>query len=197
MAGIGRRMPLTPEAFVVAAVGMAGIPFIAGFVSKYFMLLGTASAGQIVFTGALLDSGVLNIAYFWPVVYTAFFESAGDTDAKPLVEGPLGGRFAASDSTGETAADGGRPTDGGDDRPAEGDSWRVTANDAADDSEHTSHHTGTWERRAPTGAESTWFMPGPILFTAAGSVVLGIVPDTAVFLRLVRLVVAGATGVNV
>lgn len=197
MAGIGRRMPLTMGAFAVAAAGMAGIPFVAGFVSKYFMLIGTASDGQIIFTAALLASGVLNIAYFWPVVYTAFFETAGDADAKPLIEGPLGGRFVASGSTGETAADGGRPTDGGDDRTAEDDSERVTANDAADDSAHAPYHTGEWERRAPTGAESTWFMLGPILFTAVGSVVLGIVPDTAVFLRLVRLVVAGATGVNV
>jgi NADH-quinone oxidoreductase subunit L/multicomponent Na+:H+ antiporter subunit D len=30
-----------------------------------------------------------------------------------------------------------------------------------------------------------------------GSLVLGILPDTAVFLRIVRLIVAGATGVSV
>jgi NADH-quinone oxidoreductase subunit L/multicomponent Na+:H+ antiporter subunit D len=40
-------------------------------------------------------------------------------------------------------------------------------------------------------------MLGPILFAAAGSVVLGVVPDAAVFLRVIRLIVAGVTGVSV
>jgi NADH-quinone oxidoreductase subunit L/multicomponent Na+:H+ antiporter subunit D len=40
-------------------------------------------------------------------------------------------------------------------------------------------------------------MLGPILFAMTGSLVLGILPDTAVFLRIVRLIVAGATGVSV
>ncbi|MCD2201130.1 monovalent cation/H+ antiporter subunit D family protein [Halobacterium sp. KA-4] len=161
MAGIGKRMPLTMGAFAVAAAGMAGIPLIAGFVSKYFLLIGTVSSGNLVFTGALLLSGILNIAYFWPVVYTAFFESAEGSDEKPLVSGPLGGRFG-----GEARTDGGHD-----------------------------HGHGAFERRAPNGAESTWFILGPILFAAAGSVVLGVVPDTAVFLQLVRDVANTAVGV--
>jgi NADH-quinone oxidoreductase subunit L/multicomponent Na+:H+ antiporter subunit D len=172
MAGIGKRMPLTMGAFAVAAAGMAGIPLVAGFVSKYFLLVGTVSAGQLIFTAALLVSGILNIAYFWPVVYTAFFESKDGADEKPLLSGPLGGRFA----WGATGKGKGRATDGG---------------------HHAEHHRGPWERRAPTGAESTWFMLGPILFAAAGSVALGVVPDAAVFMRIVRVVVAGATGVSV
>ena len=40
-------------------------------------------------------------------------------------------------------------------------------------------------------------MLGPILAAATGSVVLGIVPDGAVFLRVVRLVVEAVTGVAV
>jgi uncharacterized membrane protein YesL len=40
-------------------------------------------------------------------------------------------------------------------------------------------------------------MLGPILFAMSGSIVLGVVPDAAVFLRIVRLIVQGATGVAV
>jgi NADH-quinone oxidoreductase subunit L/multicomponent Na+:H+ antiporter subunit D len=40
-------------------------------------------------------------------------------------------------------------------------------------------------------------MLGPILFAAAGSVVLGVVPDAAVFLQVVVDVVAEVTGVTV
>jgi NADH-quinone oxidoreductase subunit L/multicomponent Na+:H+ antiporter subunit D len=166
MAGIGKRMPLTMGAFAVAAAGMAGIPLVAGFVSKYFLLIGTVSAGQLVFTAALLVSGILNIAYFWPVVYTAFFESQGDADAKPLLENPLGGRFGSA-----ARADGG---DGG-----------------------HGNHEGPFERRAPNGAEGSWFLVAPILFAATGSLVLGIVPDTAVFLQVVREIVANAAMLGV
>ncbi|SEH55259.1 multisubunit sodium/proton antiporter, MrpD subunit [Halopenitus malekzadehii] len=101
MAGIGKRMPVTMAAFTVAAAGMAGIPLVAGFVSKFYMLVGGIAMGAATpigyyLAGALLLSGVLNIAYFWPVVYTAFFEAEDAHDAKPLVEFPLGGRTTAT-----------------------------------------------------------------------------------------------------
>ncbi|PSQ04056.1 cation:proton antiporter [Halobacteriales archaeon QS_6_71_20] len=204
MAGIGRRLPLTMTAFAVAAAGMAGVPLVAGFVSKYFLLIGAISVERTLLAVALLVSGVLNVAYFWPVVYTAFFESAEDSDRKPLIEGPLGGRFPwGADAAGD--ADPGPVADGG----AEG--GRAAAATAAagdgrghdaDDADHTDAHghghaAGGWERRGWTGGESTWFMLGPILAVALGSVVLGVVPDGAVFLRIVRLVVSGVTGVSV
>ncbi len=219
MAGIGERMPLTMTAFGIASLGMAGIPLIAGFVSKYFLLIGTVSSGQIVFTAALLISGVLNIAYFWPVVYAAFFESKGDSDDKPLIEHVLGGRLFGDDA--ELATDGGHAEDAehadgddavggehtdGDDavggEHADGDDAVSGEHDEhgyADDHEgdHGHGHHGDWESRGWFGQESTWFMLGPILFAATGSIVLGVVPDTAVFLRIVRLIVAATTGVSI
>jgi len=56
---------------------------------------------------------------------------------------------------------------------------------------------GGWTKSNWRGGESTWFMLGPILAVATGSVVLGVVPRTAVFLRIVELIVANATGVAV
>jgi len=124
MAGIGKRMPLTMGAFTVASLGMAGIPLLAGFVSKYYMLIGGVRMGAQLtpvayyLAGALLLSGVLNIAYFWPVIYTAFFEAEDAHDAKPLVDFPFGGESrsiaAATDGRGDphdAATDGGRAGD--------------------------------------------------------------------------------------
>ncbi|WP_335999487.1 cation:proton antiporter [Halorientalis halophila] len=215
MAGIGHRMPITMGCFAVAAAGMAGIPIVAGFVSKYFLLIGSVSTGGVVYAGALLVSGVLNVAYFWPVVYTAFFESPTESDEKPLVEGPLGGRFADRG----TATDGGSPggsdgpasdlrPDGGDDDPQKDDHGFAEDHegqglrDKIETAEQLHHEHGDegridWEHRRWIGEESTWFVLAPICFAAAGSVALGIVPDAAVFLRIVRLIVAGATGVTV
>ena len=116
MAGIGKRMPLTMGAFTVASLGMAGIPLLAGFVSKYYMLIGGIRMGMELtpiayyLVGALLLSGVLNIAYFWPVIYTAFFEAEDAHDAKPLVDFRPGGESRST----LPATDGGRPDDGGD-----------------------------------------------------------------------------------
>ena len=232
MAGIGERMPLTMTAFGVAALGMAGIPLVAGFVSKYFILLGTVSTGGLVFTAALLLSGILNVAYFWPIVYTAFFESPGTQDPKPVVEHVLGGRDGGQETTvdgsrdgdHETAADGGRDVDDTDDtervedvddtdvedRPSidrddhgfaddhEGQGPRDTLEAATHiDPDHGHDGSLAWEARRWNGEESTWFMLAPILFAATGSVVLGIVPDTAVFLEVVRLIVEAVTGVSV
>jgi formate hydrogenlyase subunit 3/multisubunit Na+/H+ antiporter MnhD subunit len=113
MAGIGRRMPVTMLAFAVASAGMAGIPLVAGFVSKWYLLIGSVNSGQSIFAVVLLLSGVLNIAYFWPIVYQAFFETPEASDGKPLVENPIGGRYAEVPDdrpAAGTRADGGWPT---------------------------------------------------------------------------------------
>lgn len=112
MAGIGKRMPLTMSAFAIGAAGMAGMPLIAGFVSKFYMLIGSADVGggYWLFASALILSGILNIAYLWPVVYTAFFESEDRHDAKPLLEFPPGGKRESYFSE-EVATDGGNPVD--------------------------------------------------------------------------------------
>lgn len=103
MAGIGKRMPLTMKAFAIAAAGMAGMPLLAGFVSKFYLVIGSIQMSDselvlgdptiagLLFGLALIFSGILNIAYFWPIVYTAFFESEDSHYSKPLVSSVLGG----------------------------------------------------------------------------------------------------------
>ncbi|ELY49591.1 proton-conducting transporter transmembrane domain-containing protein [Natronorubrum sulfidifaciens] len=120
MAGIGKRMPLTMSAFAIGAAGMAGMPLIAGFVSKFYMLIGSGSVGggYWIFAAALILSGILNIAYLWPVVYTAFFESEDRHDAKPVLEFPPGGKRESYFADDEYATDGGEKPDSGHPQPA-------------------------------------------------------------------------------
>ncbi|POG54511.1 cation:proton antiporter [Haloferax marisrubri] len=202
MAGIGRRMPLTMIAFTVASLGMAGLPLVAGFVSKWYLLIGSIEAGQTVFVFVLLASGLLNIGYFWPVIYQAFFQTPEDSDAKPLIEFPIGGVRAVTDggskdpvAEGEQYAVDRYPSDHV--AVADGESDHSAAA-TGDESDHDHHHGGApaggWERRR-LGTESTWFMMAPITIAAAGAIVLGVVPQTAVFLALVQRVVADVTGV--
>ena len=76
--GIGRRMPLTMGAFTVAALGLAGVPPVNGFVSKWYLCLGSLEAGQAIFAVVLVISGILNIAYLFPIVYAAYFRTSSE-----------------------------------------------------------------------------------------------------------------------
>ncbi len=93
MVGIGWQMPITMAAFAVGSLGLAGIPGVNGFFSKWNLALGTVQSGQWVFLGLLVLSGVLNAAYFFPIVQQAFFrrneEFASYGEASPWMVVPL------------------------------------------------------------------------------------------------------------
>jgi multicomponent Na+:H+ antiporter subunit D len=80
MSGLGRAMPFTFGAFAVAALSMIGAPPVAGFVSKWYLLVGALDAGSLLIIGVLISSTLLNTAYFAPVIYQAFFGKASDAD---------------------------------------------------------------------------------------------------------------------
>lgn len=72
--GIGRQMPLTMGSFAIGAMGIAGTPPIAGFISKWYLCLGSLEAKEIVFIFVLLTSAMLDVAYFFPIIYNSFFK---------------------------------------------------------------------------------------------------------------------------
>jgi multicomponent Na+:H+ antiporter subunit D len=72
--GVGRRMPWTMAAFTAAALGMIGVPPLAGFVTKWYLGIGAAAAGMYWVVAVLMASSVLNAAYFLPIVYAAWFK---------------------------------------------------------------------------------------------------------------------------
>ncbi|MDJ0956829.1 MAG: proton-conducting transporter membrane subunit [Arenicellales bacterium] len=77
MNGIGRRMPGTTLAFTVGALGMIGIPPVAGYVTKWYLGLGALEAGAAAWVlPVLIISSLLNAAYFLPVLYRAWFLEA-------------------------------------------------------------------------------------------------------------------------
>ncbi len=82
MRGIGRRMPWTMAAFTVAAFGMIGIPPLAGFVSKWHLGVGAAAANQGWVIAVLVTSGLLNAAYFLPIIHTAWFAVENSVNGK-------------------------------------------------------------------------------------------------------------------
>jgi multicomponent Na+:H+ antiporter subunit D len=75
LAGVGRQMPVTMTAFTIGAIGMCGAPPAAGFISKWFLCLGTVEAGLMIFLVVILISSLLDVIYFFPIVKTAFFDA--------------------------------------------------------------------------------------------------------------------------
>ncbi len=86
MEGIGKRMPATTLAFTIGALGMIGVPPVAGFVSKWYLGLGAVEAGSAGWVlPVLVASSLLNAAYFLPILYRAWFkEPEGDWPAEHI-----------------------------------------------------------------------------------------------------------------
>lgn len=74
--GIGRRMPTTMWCFALAALSLIGIPPLAGFVSKWYLLsAGLESGSPFAVAGLviLMLSAVLTAGYLLPIVTRGFF----------------------------------------------------------------------------------------------------------------------------
>ncbi len=71
--GIGRLMPWTMTAFAIGAVSMIGLPPSAGFISKWYILMGAVEAEHIFAIVVLVLSTLLNAGLLSTVVYRAFF----------------------------------------------------------------------------------------------------------------------------
>jgi NADH:ubiquinone oxidoreductase subunit 5 (subunit L)/multisubunit Na+/H+ antiporter MnhA subunit len=66
--GLARRLPWSAGAFSVAALGMIGLPPLAGFVSKWYLGRRRRRDGADVGRGVLVASTLLNAAYFLPLI---------------------------------------------------------------------------------------------------------------------------------
>ena len=93
--GIGRAMPITMGSFAIGAMGIAGTPPVVGFISKWYLCLGSLESKEIIFMFVLLTSALLDIAYFFPIIYNSFFNkpqegvASGFDEASMLMVVPL------------------------------------------------------------------------------------------------------------
>ncbi len=73
MTGIGRKMPMTMLAFLIASLSIVGLPPLGGTWSKWMLLMGALDAGSFVAVGVLMLSSLLSIGYLLPIVARGFF----------------------------------------------------------------------------------------------------------------------------
>ncbi|MBM3572491.1 MAG: monovalent cation/H+ antiporter subunit D family protein [Alphaproteobacteria bacterium] len=89
--GIGRKMPITMLAFLVASLSIIGVPPFGGW-GKWELALGAADAGQTFALCAIMLSSLLSVGYLLPIVARGFFpsEPAGQTgEGARIEEAPL------------------------------------------------------------------------------------------------------------
>lgn len=83
MAGVGRTMPLTMAAFVIAGLGLIGVPGTAGFVSKWYLIQGAAQAELWWLVGAIVFSSLIAVFYVGRIVQVAWFRPPNAATATP------------------------------------------------------------------------------------------------------------------
>lgn len=86
--GLGRQMPVTMGAFLIASISIAGLPPLAGMWGKWYLAVGALDSGYAMLVGVLMVSTLLNIAYLIPIPIRAFF-GGGAEPKKPLKEAPI------------------------------------------------------------------------------------------------------------
>jgi len=89
MAGIGRVMPVTMITFTIGALGMCALPPTAGYLSHHLLVHGCEEAGGAIsyFPYILLIAAILDVMYFFPIIYIAFFKKP--EGGSKLKEAPL------------------------------------------------------------------------------------------------------------
>jgi multicomponent Na+:H+ antiporter subunit D len=91
VAGLARRMPWTFGAFALAGLSLIGVPFTAGFVSKWYLLLGVLQNGWWPLALLLLVTSLMALVYVGKVLEAAWFGTPlPDSVSEHAREAPLG-----------------------------------------------------------------------------------------------------------
>lgn len=106
--GLGARMPVTSVCFSLGALGMIGLPPMAGFVTKVYLGIGALQADAPWVLAVLAGSTLLNAAYFLPLLYRLWFLPAADNasgdERVPMLVWPAAVTALASLAVGVFAA---------------------------------------------------------------------------------------------
>lgn len=81
--GFGRQQPAITFAFIIASLGMIGIPPINGFASKWLICLAAVKAGYVILVATILMASAITAAYYFRVIQVLF--------SGPLKQDPIPG----------------------------------------------------------------------------------------------------------
>ena len=87
LSGIGRTMPWTTGAFAILGIGLIGVPFTAGFISKWILITGALDKGWLPVAILLIISSLMAIVYIGKMLDIMYFKPAPAEFAE-IKEGP-------------------------------------------------------------------------------------------------------------
>lgn len=87
-AGIGKRMPWTMAAILLLGLGLIGVPFTAGFISKWYLLIAALEQDNWLATAVIVGGSLLAVIYVWKIVEYAYLRTSSSTNNERC-EAPL------------------------------------------------------------------------------------------------------------
>lgn len=85
--GLGRRMPWTMAAIVLLGLGLIGIPFTAGFISKWYLLIAAIEQDNWLAAAVIVGGSLLAVIYVWKIIEYAYLRTSSGSDE--YCEAPL------------------------------------------------------------------------------------------------------------
>ncbi len=89
LAGLGKKMPITMGAFVLAGLSVIGVPGTVGFVSKWYLGLGAFENGWWWLAFLIVISSLISVVYVGRIVEVVWFRPISQA-ARSAKEPPLG-----------------------------------------------------------------------------------------------------------
>lgn len=86
--GLGRRMPWTMAAILIAGLSLIGVPGTVGFISKWYLVLGALEQGLWPLALLILMGSFLALVYVWRIVEAAYLGNPEPASAA-VKEAPL------------------------------------------------------------------------------------------------------------
>ncbi len=82
LSGLGRKMPWTMVAFAIAGMGLMGIPGTAGFITKWYLVLGALEKGWWVIVFAIVLSSLISVVYMGRIMEVLWFREPSQAAEK-------------------------------------------------------------------------------------------------------------------
>ena len=86
--GLGRQMPWTFAALVIAGLSLIGVPGTAGFISKWYLVQAAIEQQAWFIAIVILGGSLLAVIYVWKLVEALFFQPASE-EGISVKEAPL------------------------------------------------------------------------------------------------------------
>ena len=85
--GLGKRMPWTMAAILLLGLGLIGVPFTAGFISKWYLLIAALEQNNWLAAAVIVGGSLLAVIYVWKIIEYAYLRTSSSSN--DYCEAPL------------------------------------------------------------------------------------------------------------